>query len=35
MFRVNRSEECNVIDVLRLLHDSMNLARPVPTVPTA
>ena len=35
MFRVNRSKECNVIDVLRLLHDSMDLARPVPTVPTA
>lgn len=38
MFRVNRSmrpEGCNVIDVLRLLHDSMDLARHVPTVPTA
>ena len=35
MFRVNRSQGRNVIDVLRLLHDSMDVARHVPTVPTA
>ena len=35
MFRVNRSQGRNIVDVLRLLYDSMDLARLVPTAPTA
>ena len=31
MFRVSRFQGRNVIDVLRLLHDSMDLARHLPT----
>ena len=31
LFRIRRDNEHDVIDVLRLLHDSMDLARHVPT----